>query len=210
MNSMPEHRYTGSRPDFRAWMRHFPEGYLEIGCGSGGMLAMLKQDGCVQGQCVGVEMDADAARQALQAFDVVHTDPVEQVLAKLPVAGCLVLADVLEHIEDPWGLLSRLVPKLSPDGVMYASVPNVAYYQVSWPLFWKGEFTYADTGILDRTHLRFFGRSSICALFTQAGLHIERMEGAMGRKTQIFNWITLGYFEHFLVGQYFIEAVRAE
>jgi len=210
MTAVPDHRYAGSRPDFRAWMRRFPDGYLEIGCGSGGMLAMLKQDGRVQGQCTGVEMDTDAARQALQVFDAVHTDPVEQIIDKLPVAGCLVLADVLEHMEDPWGLLSKLVSKLSPDGVVYASVPNVAYYQVSWPLLWKGEFAYADTGILDRTHLRFFCRSSICALFAQAGLRIERMEGAMGRKTQILNRITLGYFEHLMVGQYFIEAVRAE
>lgn len=210
MNSRPSHRYTGNRPDLRDWMKRFPEGYLEIGCGSGGMLAMLKQQGCVKGRCVGVETDPDAAREAGQVFDVVYNESVEKVLTKLPMVGCLVLADVLEHMEDPWGVLGKLAAKLTPDGVVYASVPNVAYYEVSWPLFWKGEFSYADTGILDRTHLRFFGKAGICSLFVQAGLRIERIEGAMGKKTRLFNRITLGRFEHLLVGQYFIEAVRVK
>ena len=41
------------------------------------------------------------------------------------------------------------------------SVPNVRHYKVSLPLLFRGEFRYADDGIMDRTHLHFFTRDSL-------------------------------------------------
>jgi hypothetical protein len=38
-----------------------------------------------------------------------------------------------------------------------------------------GRFEYADRGILDRTHLRFFTRRSLHALLAEAGLRVERL-----------------------------------
>jgi len=201
-------KYIGGREDFRKWMAEFSGCYLEIGCGRGEMLAALKQEGRIHDLCVGVELDSDARERACKVFDTVHTEPVELIIDLLPKAGCLVLADVLEHLENPWFMLQQLQSKLTDDGVVYASIPNVAYYEVSWGLIWKGLFKYTDTGILDRTHLRFFTRPSIEELFEQAGLSIKRIEGAMGARTRLFNRLTLRKFEHLLVGQYFIEAVK--
>ncbi len=201
-------RYAGGRKDFRAWMAEISGSYLEIGCGQGDMLAALKADGRIPGSCVGVELDSDAAERARKVFDCVYAEPIEKIIDRLPTAGCIVLADVLEHLEDPWQSLQTLKTKLAQDGVVYASLPNVAYHEVSWGLFWNGKFTYTDTGILDRTHLRFFTRPGIEALFEQAGLRIKRMDGAMGARTRMLNRITFRRFEHLLVGQYFIEAVQ--
>ncbi len=40
-----------------------------------------------------------------------------------------------------------------------------------------GSFTYTDTGLLDRTHVRFFDRAEVTALFDDAGLTVlERLE----------------------------------
>jgi hypothetical protein len=36
-----------------------------------------------------------------------------------------------------------------------------------------GRFEYADRGILDRTHLRFFTRRTFVALLAEAGLEVE-------------------------------------
>ncbi|MDX8389879.1 MAG: class I SAM-dependent methyltransferase [Mariprofundaceae bacterium] len=201
-------RYAGGREDFRIWMQELPGDYVEIGCGQGDMLAALKQAGRVHHGCVGVELDENAVERARNVFDTVYAEPIEKVINLLPMAGTIVLADVLEHLEDPWGALKILKMKLAQDGVVYASIPNVAYHEVSQRLFWNGEFAYTDTGILDRTHLRFFTKPGMEALFVQAGLRIKRMEGAMGTRTRMLNRMTFGRFEHLLVGQYFIEAVH--
>ena len=209
MNTIETLSYTGDRADFRDWMSEFPEGYVEIGCGRGEMLSALKKEGRIQGECVGVEPSEIAAEQARQVFDKVYTNPIEEVINQLPLTGCMVMADVLEHLEDPWQVLRTLKAKLAKNGIVYASIPNVAYCDVSWRLFWHGEFTYEETGILDRTHLRFFTKPGIQALFDQAGLRIKRMDGAMGDRTRVLNRITYGRFEHLLTGQYFIEAEHA-
>lgn len=209
VNELQQPRYIGDREDFRAWMREFSGDYMEIGCGQGDMLKALKKEGRVHGSCIGVEPDMYAADRARNIFDTVHAEPIEKILDQLPSVESLVLADVLEHLEEPWQTLQTLKTKLAQDGVVYASIPNVAYYEVSWRLFWHGVFTYTDTGILDRTHLRFFTKPGMEALFAQAGLRITRMDGAMGARTRILNRITFQRFEHLLVGQYFIEAEHA-
>lgn len=84
----------------------------------------------------------------------------------------IVFNDVLEHLVDPWQVLRDTVDRLSPDGLVLASIPNIRHYSVLRPLLVQGQFTYREMGILDRTHLRFFTLASACDLFTQAGYEI--------------------------------------
>lgn len=82
----------------------------------------------------------------------------------------VVLADVLEHLREPETLLQQLPELLSPGGQILVSVPNVAYAGLVASLL-AGEFAYREEGLLDRTHLRFFTRTSIEALLKEAGFH---------------------------------------
>ena len=63
---------------------------------------------------------------------------------------------------------------LAPGGTVIVSVPNVAHLWVRLSLL-AGRFDYADRGILDRTHLRFFTRGSLLALLTGAGLVVDTL-----------------------------------
>jgi hypothetical protein len=47
------------------------------------------------------------------------------------------------------------------------SVPNVAHLSVRLALL-NGNFTYRDTGLLDRTHLRFFDRPGVDRLLSES------------------------------------------
>ena len=66
---------------------------------------------------------------------------------------CVIFADVLEHLVDPWRMLRRAKILLRRDGVIVASIPNVQHSRVLIGLFF-GRWEYEQYGIMDSTHLR--------------------------------------------------------
>ena len=90
-----------------------------------------------------------------------------------PDFDAIVCGDVLEHLVHPAPVLRALGRALAPGGVVVVSVPNVAHLWMRLSLL-VGRFDYAERGILDRTHLRFFTERSLRALLTEVGLTITR------------------------------------
>ena len=86
----------------------------------------------------------------------------------------IVYGDVLEHLSDPGAVLRALDQTLAPRGTVIVSVPNVAHLWVRLSLL-AGRFDYADRGILDRTHLRFFTRRTLRELLGAAGLTVVEL-----------------------------------
>jgi SAM-dependent methyltransferase len=86
----------------------------------------------------------------------------------------IVYGDVLEHLSDPRAALVALDRTLAPGGIVIVSVPNVAHLWVRLSLL-AGRFDYADRGILDRTHLRFFTRRTLVAFLHSAGLTVAEL-----------------------------------
>jgi SAM-dependent methyltransferase len=147
------------------------EHVLEVGCGQGGTLAWLKDQG-LAARTTGIELDAPSAAVARRQVDHVIEGDAGTALDNLPAASVdLVLClDVLEHLVDPWRAMARLTRALRPGGHVIISVPNIRHYSVTLPLLWSGRWQYEDAGILDRTHLRFFTRAGARALIAGAGL----------------------------------------
>ena len=83
--------------------------------------------------------------------------------------------DVLEHMADPWKVLSDTKRVLTAGGYAVASLPNVRYIEVLSDLAIRGEWRYQDTGVLDRSHVRFFTRKSMERLFQGAGFQVVRI-----------------------------------
>jgi SAM-dependent methyltransferase len=126
----------------------------------------------------GIEIVPEAAERAALRLDRVIAGSAETL--DLTGAGLenfdgVILADVLEHLTDPWGFLERLRGVLAPGAVVAASIPNVANLWLLDELA-AGRFDYTDDGLLDRTHIRFFTRKTIAALFERTGYAIERWE----------------------------------
>jgi len=87
----------------------------------------------------------------------------------------VLLLDVLEHLRDPLAALNRARVLLAPNGRLIVSIPNVAHGAVRVSLM-SGSFSYTETGLLDKTHLRFFDRRSVETLMRNARLRIvERL-----------------------------------
>ena len=149
------------------------ERILDVGAGRGKLGEVMRARGNV---VHGIELDADAARVAGTRLDFVHCGDATRT-AELPatiVAGGydrVVFADVLEHVLAPRPLLLAARPLLRPGGEVVVSLPNVATWTMRLRLL-AGDFTYGDSGILDRTHLRFYTRSSARALLRSCGMEV--------------------------------------
>jgi 2-polyprenyl-3-methyl-5-hydroxy-6-metoxy-1,4-benzoquinol methylase len=145
---------------------------LEVGCGRGGFGLGLRRDRGVT-RSVGIEVNVAAADEARAYFDNVLCAPYPDVLDRIDEKfDCVVFNDVLEHLIDPWEALRRTRGILEPTGIVVASIPNVRVVDVSIGLL-RGDWTYQDEGVLDRTHLRFFTRTSIMRMMDEAGYEVE-------------------------------------
>jgi 2-polyprenyl-3-methyl-5-hydroxy-6-metoxy-1,4-benzoquinol methylase len=150
---------------------------LEIGCGPGSITKILHG----QKQCLvtGVELDPDAIQLVTPYCDrVVRADlnnaDWHALSADLGQFETIVVADVLEHLYDPWTILSNLKTLLQEGGEVVISLPHVGHAAIAACLL-SGDFDYRDWGLLDRTHIRFFGLKNIDCLFTQAGFKVVKV-----------------------------------
>ena len=143
---------------------------LEFGCATGYMSEVLKNElGCT---VTGVEISPEAAELAEQHTERVIVGDAEKIDYAAELAGeefdVVLFADVLEHLKEPGDVLRRVRPFVAENGVVIASIPNIAHGSVRLALL-GGEFRYRDWGLLDDTHLRFFTRASIQDLFEETG-----------------------------------------
>src|SRR5439155_21632348 len=87
-----------------------------------------------------------------------------------------VAADCLEHLAAPAEALRLAVSHLAPHGCVVVSVPNVRHWDTLWNLGVHGIWPQRDSGIHDRTHLRWFTRRGVVELLENAGLRVEALE----------------------------------
>jgi 2-polyprenyl-3-methyl-5-hydroxy-6-metoxy-1,4-benzoquinol methylase len=148
---------------------------LDVGCATGALAKVLTARGCV---VCGIEPDERAAEVAKQHVSELVVGRLEEIDLEASFGSggfeAIVVADVLEHMEDPVEALRRLRDLLAPDGCVIASIPNVAHGAVRLALL-DGRFEYTDVGLLDRTHLRFFTRVTVEQLLADAGFDIIEM-----------------------------------
>lgn len=157
----------------------------DIGCASGRLGADLLAMSGIE-QVIGVEADPATARQAeARLTRVIMGDLADGVLDQLPYdLDGVVLADVLEHLADPLSVLMEVLAHARPGASVVISVPNARHFRVSGSLLLKNRWDYAEEGVCDRTHLRFFTSETIAELAGQAGLQVRHAYGiVVGRST---------------------------
>lgn len=181
---------------------------LDVGCGSGKLGLFFK---AAHPEChvTGVEIDPAVAAEAGAVLDAVVVGDIQQMSRPFPSASfdCIIFADVLEHTLDPGAILRTVRPLLVPQGVIVCSIPNMRHYTVILQLLRKG-WEYADYGLFDRTHLRFFSRRSMERLLLESGFTIEHCEPRVvaSRKMRAANVLAGGVLREFLAMQYIFVA----
>ncbi len=153
---------------------------VDLGSGAGTIAPPLVEAGFGY---VGVEqhpgalrlLDARGLRNA--ACDLTDTQTLRATLDAIGEAKAYCLVDVLEHLGQPGDLLAFLSAYALTHGSPYLviSVPNVGHRDVAYNLL-AGNWNETETGLLDKTHLRFFTGVSLAKMLAESGWSLVARE----------------------------------
>jgi len=153
---------------------------LDVGCSAGYLGEALKQR---RGARVwGIELDeTDAAKARERGFEEVFTADLDRFAwddLGSREFDAIVFADVLEHLKQPGEAIRGAARHLAPDGLIIASIPNIAHLSIRVELM-EGGFAYEKLGLLDDTHLKYFTKRTVEDMFRAAGMGIQRLEATV-------------------------------
>jgi SAM-dependent methyltransferase len=176
---------------------------LEIGCGSGETGAAAIARGLCRSY-TGIELAPQAAALARTCLTEVLEGDVEKMPFPWPDShfDAVLMSEVLEHLIDPWALVKRVAAKLKPGAIVLASSPNVAQLAILKNII-ADRWELTESGVMDRTHLRWFTQGSYRQMFEDAGIRIDKVRAMAppGPLGKIFNLVTLGRLRHLTMRQ---------
>lgn len=148
---------------------------IEVGCSSGALARAFKKI-VPNVNYLGVEIDPNYAERASRYCDDVLVSNIENVDSDFwrsqADRDCWVFGDTLEHLHNPWGILRQIYEILPLGGAIVACIPNAQHWSLQVRLS-IGDFRYENSGLMDRTHLRWFTRQTIIEMFVNVGFVIE-------------------------------------
>ena len=156
---------------------------LDVGCGNGVFASIIKEKN--EAEVWGIELMEQEAVKAKERLHKTFIGPCEDHIDALPdhYFDAIYFNDVLEHLVDPYMILEKIKHKLSTNGIVISSIPNLRYHNVFMKLVFKKEFEYQSDGVLDKTHLRFFTKKSIQRMYTNLGYEVLTHVGINGSKS---------------------------
>src|SRR3989304_1654424 len=120
---------------------------LDVGSSTGFLGKALRKRNI---RAVGVEFDSAAAEKTKPFYDKVIVGDVtlQDVLNQIEnkAFDAVVLGDVVEHLTDPWSFVKEIAKKITDNGDLIISIPNLGHASVIASLL-SGSFQYRDMGI---------------------------------------------------------------
>lgn len=191
--SITDYQYPNSaRTELIEFLPKQYQTVLEIGCGTGGFKQSLNHDI----EIWGVEPNELASQHAeLKGYKVV-TGYYNDVESQCPdhYFDLIICNDVIEHMVVHEKILMDIQKKMKPNATLVGSIPNIKHYLVLFELLFKRDWNYKETGVLDKTHLRFLTEKSLKRTFEECGFTVEKFVGINGIKY----WFTLKSIFKFL------------
>ncbi|MBP9818072.1 class I SAM-dependent methyltransferase [Candidatus Shapirobacteria bacterium] len=165
---------------------------LDVGCSSGYLGEIIKHK-CLA-KVWGIDNNQFDVGQAKNKIDrVFYRDLQKTNFQYLPNHhfDYIVLADVLEHLTNPKLVLQKLIPKLKPTGHFIISIPNFLHYSIKTKML-SNNWHYTDYGLLDKTHVHFYGLENFEELITSCQLHFNQIDFVTSKPllTDIFQEIS--------------------
>jgi 2-polyprenyl-3-methyl-5-hydroxy-6-metoxy-1,4-benzoquinol methylase len=148
---------------------------LEVGCASGSFSEHL----ALPCDYWGIEPNNIAASIAKKRIGRVLIGTFDEVAGELPDGyfDLVICNDVIEHMVDHDTFLEAIKKKMAKGAVIVGSIPNIRHITALAKLLIAKDWPYSDSGILDRTHLRFFTAKSLRRTFDSHGYDIDVIQG---------------------------------
>lgn len=150
---------------------------LEFGCATGRMTRYMKE--ALKCKVYIVEYDEDAYQSAILYAENGVCDDIQKFVWAEKFASIkfdvILFADVLEHLSASEKVLEEAAKLLSEEGQLLISVPNITHNDILLKAY-DERFDYTPTGILDDTHLHFWGMENLKELSGKFGLILHELE----------------------------------
>ncbi len=150
---------------------------LDVGCGTGNLGEILnKNKKCF---CYGMEYNPSSLSVLNEKNCYIAAHQVD-----LNYFNCndyanyqhkfdyIIFGDILEHLYTPEKVVEAMLNLLKPEGFLLISLPNIAHASIKAALL-TNDFSYQDTGVLDRTHIRFYTCKTIAFFLAKNNLIID-------------------------------------
>ncbi len=147
---------------------------LDVGCGFGLLSKKLKKT-YPKLDLYGIEHAKEASQSSQEILKLLqcNIEDIASIKRKLKTQkfDVIIFSDVLEHLYDPVEIIKSYKSFLKQDGTIVVTVPNIANIFSRIALLF-GYFNYSETGVMDKTHIRFFNRKNLKQLAKESDLKI--------------------------------------
>ena len=198
--------YSMQRPEIAKLLPRPVNRILDVGCGEGVFAKFLKDQGLAQ-EVWGVELNEGLRLVAAQRLDKVLIGDISTIISDFPAEffDVVFFNDCLEHMVDPFSVLNDIRGKISRNGYVIGSLPNIGYIRQVYELIIQKDWRYCDQGIMDRTHLRFFTLKSMKRMFSETNFTAETVVGIAPIRRVLFvlfKYLSFGWLTDSLYRQY--------
>jgi 2-polyprenyl-3-methyl-5-hydroxy-6-metoxy-1,4-benzoquinol methylase len=144
-----------------------PGKVLDVGCGNGAFLALMRSAGW---DVAGLETDPKAARLASERLGVpIHVGQLCQGAYETSSFDAVTLHHVIEHVYDPIGVMAECRRILKPDGLLVVVTPNLASVGHRW-------FGANWRGLEPPRHLHLFTSEALAVCARSAKIRIKLLQ----------------------------------
>jgi len=143
---------------------------LDVGCGSGRFLEVLRDFGPKEWELVGTDFDPSAVERCRARGFEAHQSRVEDLRGEDGTYDAVVMLQLIEHVEDPALIAERVFALLRPGGVFVVETPNLAGWD--YRIFrkrWWGHYHFPR-------HFHLFSQASLTAMLERAGFVMDRKD----------------------------------
>ncbi len=151
---------------------------LDIGCGRGLFLDIMKRDGW---QVTGVEFSEETASYAAKVYGINVISPQAMTAVPDESYDVITIFHVLEHMRDPAAVLRTCRRLLKKNGLLVVAVPNLSSLQAA---LGKSKWLHLDVPY----HLYHFTLSGLQRLLLDNSMKIFRVQ-QFDFEQNIFGWL---------------------